>query len=204
MKGRGEAAAVVQFAIDLLDDPRMSDLTAEHWQRLDEALPDIPNRDNIPAKLSKTLFQRYKYAETHGWSELTRLTTTTIKSRYWGGLYKFIDWAIQKKMYQGARPQFECIDPKNIAPLPRDAFDDSELLALLKFPLFTGCKNRLHVWQPGEYFVQSYIYWGFLICILTACGPARSVSSNALTPGPTTSSFISISGRLMRALDVLR
>jgi hypothetical protein len=27
--------------------------------------------------------------------------------------------------------------------------DDEELLNLLKHPLFTGCKNRIHVWQPG-------------------------------------------------------
>lgn len=85
MKGRGEAEAVVQFAIDLLGDPRMSELTEEKWKLLDEALPDIPNRDNIPREFSKTLFERYKYAETHGWSELVGVTTTTIKSRYWGG-----------------------------------------------------------------------------------------------------------------------
>jgi hypothetical protein len=47
--------------------------------------------DKIPREFSKTLFQRYKYAEAHGWSKLIRVTTTTIKSRYWGGLYKFID-----------------------------------------------------------------------------------------------------------------
>ena len=32
----------------------------------------------------------------------------------------------------------------DLAPLPRDAFDDEELLTLLKQPLFTGCKNRIH------------------------------------------------------------
>lgn len=173
MKGRGEAEAVVRFAIDLLGDPRMNELTDEKWRRLDEALPDIPNRDNISRKFSKTLFQRYKYAETHGWAELVRVTTTTIKSRYWGGLYKFIDWTIQEKHYNGPRYAFECIDPENLAPLPRDAFDDEELLTLLKQPLFTGCKNRMHVWQTGTYFVQSHIYWGFLICILTGMRPGE-------------------------------
>ncbi len=173
MKGRGEAEAVVQFAIDFLGDPRMNELTEDRWKLLDDALPDIPNRDNIPREFSKTLHQRYKYAETHGWSELVRVTTTTIKSRYWGGLYKFIDRAIQEKHYRGPRYTFECIDPENLAPLPRDAFDDEELLKLLKLPLFTGSKNRLHVWQPGEYFVQSHIYWGFLICILTGMRPGE-------------------------------
>src|SRR6202011_1718703 len=35
-------------------------------------------------------------------------------SRYWGGLYKFIDWAIPEKHYLGPRPTFECIDPENL------------------------------------------------------------------------------------------
>lgn len=173
MKGRAEAEAVVQFAIDFLGDPRMNEVTEEKWKLLDEVLPDIPNRDKIPRESAKTLFQRYKYAETHGWSELVRVTTTTIKSRYWAGLYKFIDWAIQEKHYCGARPTFECIDPENLAPLPRDAFDDDELLALLRQPLFTGSKNRMHVWQPGAYLVQSHIYWGFLVCILTGMRPGE-------------------------------
>lgn len=172
-KGRGEAAPVVQFAVDFLGDPRMDELTEAEWKLLDEALPDIPNRDNIPRKFSGTLFQRYKYAETTNWSKLERVTTTTIKSRYWAGLYKFIDFAIAEKLYCGPRPKFVCIDPENLAPLPRDAFDDDELLTLLRLPLFTGCKNRVHVWQPGGYFVQSHIYWGFLICILTGMRPGE-------------------------------
>ncbi|WGS18728.1 MULTISPECIES: hypothetical protein [unclassified Bradyrhizobium] len=78
MKGRGEAEAVVRFAIDFLGDPRMNELTDEKWKLLDDALPDIPNRDNIPAESSKSLFQRYKYAETHGWSQLTRVRLKRI------------------------------------------------------------------------------------------------------------------------------
>jgi integrase len=171
-KGRGEAAPVVQFAVDFLGDPRMSELTEAKWKLLDEALPDIPNRDNIPRRFSETLFQRYKYAEKTKWSDLERVTTTTIKSRYWAGLYKFIDFAVAEKRYGGPRPKFVCIDPENLAPLPRDAFD-AELLTLLRQPLFTGCRNRVHVWQPGGYLVQSHIYWGFLICILTGMRPGE-------------------------------
>lgn len=173
MKGRGEAEAVVQFAIDFFGDPPMNELTEEKWRLLDEALPDIPNRDNIPRKSAKTLFKRYKYAQDHGWEKLVRVTSTTIKSRYWFGLYKFIDWAIEEKLYCGPRPKLVCIDPENMAPLPRDAFEDDELLKLLTQPLFTGCKNRVHVWQPGRYFVQSHIYWGFLISILTGMRPGE-------------------------------
>jgi len=29
------------------------------------------------------------------------------------------------------------------------------------------------VWKPGKYFVQSDIYWGFLICILTGMRPGE-------------------------------
>ena len=173
VKGRGEAASVIQFAIDLLEDPRMGEITADDWRDVDEALPDIPNRDKIPAKHSKTLYRRYRYAKTNGWSELVRVTTTTITSRYRAGLYKFVDFAIAEKLYLGPRPTFVCIDPENLAPLPRDAFDDSELLILLKQPLFTGCKNKVHVWQPGGYYVQSHIFWGFLICILTGMRPGE-------------------------------
>ena len=36
MKGRGEAEAVVQFAIDFLGDPRMNELTDDKWKLLDE------------------------------------------------------------------------------------------------------------------------------------------------------------------------
>jgi integrase len=149
----------------------VDELTEAQWKRLDEALPDIPNRDNISRKFSGTFFQRYQYAEQTKWSKLERVTTTTIKSRYWAGLYKFVDFAIAEKFYRSLRPKFVCIDPENLTPLPRDAFDDDELLRLLRLPLFTGCKNRVDVWQPGGYFVQSHIYWGFLICILTGMRP---------------------------------
>ena len=69
------------------------------------------------------------------------MTETTIKGRYRYGLYKFIDWAIDKKLYPGPRPTFVCIDPQNLAALPRDAFEDAELLDLLRLPLFTGMRG---------------------------------------------------------------
>lgn len=40
MKGRGEAEAVVQFAIDLLGDPRMNELTDEKWSSAGRPMPD--------------------------------------------------------------------------------------------------------------------------------------------------------------------
>lgn len=172
-KGRYEAEPVIKFAIQFLGDPRFCDLTTEDWKRLDEALTDIPKTKNIPAETAATLFGRFEYARQNGWDKHTRITQKTLKSKYWGGLYKFVDWAIAEKIYGGPRPKFECIDPNNMASLPRDAFEDSELLALFALPLFTGCRNRTHVWKPGNYFVQSAIYWGFLICVLTGMRPGE-------------------------------
>jgi hypothetical protein len=79
------------------------------------------------------------------------VTETTIKGRYRYGLSKFIDWAIDKKLYPGPRPTFVCIDPENLAALPRDAFEDAELLELLRLPLFTGCAGPHRIWSPGRY-----------------------------------------------------
>jgi len=42
-----------------------------------------------------------------------------------------------------------------MASMPRDSFEDEELLSLLRLPLFTGCRNRVHIWKPGNYFIQS-------------------------------------------------
>jgi integrase len=172
-KGRNEAEPVIRFAVEFLGDPVFNNLTPDDWKRLDEALTDIPKTKKIPRDHAKTLFARFKYAEQHGWADLTRITEKTIKAKYWGGLYKFIDWAIAEKIYRKLRPEFECIDPENMASLPRDAFEDEELLELLRLPLFTGCRNRLHIWKPGNYFVQSAIYWGYLICIFTGMRPGE-------------------------------
>lgn len=57
--------------------------------------------------------------------------------------------------------------------MPRDAFDDNELIKLVSLPLFTGCKNAHHIWKQGTYFVQNYLYWGYLILILTGMRPGE-------------------------------
>jgi integrase len=172
-KGRSETAAIVQFAIDLLGDPPLYSIDKDHWDKLDLALPDIPHSRNLPAEARSSLYTRYCYAQKHGWSEITRVTETTIKGRYRYGLYKFIDWAIDKKLHPGPRPTFVCIDPQNLAALPRDAFEDAELLDLLRLPLFTGCAGPHRIWTPGRYFVQNHLYWAYLILILTGMRPGE-------------------------------
>jgi integrase len=172
-KGRSETAAIVQFAIDLLRDPLLYSVNKEAWDKLDLALPDIPHSRDLPAIASSSLYTRYCYAQKHGWSKITRVTETTIKGRYRYGLYKFIEWAIDEKLYPGPRPTFVCIDPQNLAALPRDAFEDAELLNLLRLPLFTGCAGPHRIWTPGGYFVQNHLYWAYLILILTGMRPGE-------------------------------
>jgi hypothetical protein len=125
-KGRSETAAIVQFAIDLLNDPPLHSVSKDDWDKLDLALPDIPHSRDLPAEACSSLYTRYCYAQKHRWDGISRVTETTIKGRYRYGLYKFIDWAIDKKLYPGPRPTFVCIDPQNLAALPRDAFEDAD------------------------------------------------------------------------------
>jgi integrase len=172
-KGRSETAAIVQFAIDLLGDPLLQSVSKEDWNTLDLALLDIPHSRDLPAEACSSLYTRYCYAQRHGWTKITRVTETTIKGRYRYGLYKFIDWSIDEKLYPGPRPTFVCIDPQNLAALPRDAFEDAELLALLRLPLFTGCAGPHRIWTPGGYFVQNHLYWAYLILILTGMRPGE-------------------------------
>jgi integrase len=172
-KGRSETAAIVQFAVDLLGDPPLHSVSKEDWDKLDLALPDIPHSRDLPAEACSSLYARYCYAQKHGWDGISRVTETTIKGRYRYGLYKFIDWAIDKNLYSGPRPTFVCIDPQNLAALPRDAFEDAELLDLLRLPLFTGCAGPHRIWTPGRYFVQNHLYWAYLILILTGMRPGE-------------------------------
>jgi CheY-like chemotaxis protein len=39
-------------------------------------------------------------------------------------------------------------DPQILAALPRDAFEDAELLELLRFPLITGCAGPARIYTP--------------------------------------------------------
>jgi integrase len=172
-KGRQETATIVQFAIDFLCDPVFDSITKSDWDRLDEAMPEIPLPKNIPDVHRGSLFQRYSYAQKHGWNDLSRATITTIEKRYHHGLNKFINWAAEENLYSGKKPKFACVDDENTSALPRDAFDDDELIALIKQPLFTGCAGAHRIWKPGKYFVQTHLYWGYLILVLTGMRPGE-------------------------------
>jgi integrase len=171
-KGRQDDAGTVRFAIDFLDDPVFYTITPKDWDRLDDAMTDIPNRKNIPEAHRGSLHLRYLYAQKHGWLKLLRASITTVKG-YQGKMSKFVAWAIKENLYHGKAPKFECIDENNLAALPRDAFDDAELIKLISLPLFTGCANAFRVFKPGKYFLQTHIYWGYLILILTGMRPGE-------------------------------
>src|SRR3979490_2123149 len=47
-KGRAETAAIVQFAIDFLNDPPLHSVSQDDWDKLDLALPDIPHPPDLP------------------------------------------------------------------------------------------------------------------------------------------------------------
>jgi integrase len=171
-KGRQDDAGTVRFAIDFLEDPLFDAVTPQDWKRLDEAMTDIPNRKNIPEAHRGSLHMRYLYAQKHGWLKLLRASITTVKG-YQGKMSKFVAWAIKENLYHGKAPKFECIDEDNLAALPRDAFDDAELIKLISLPLFTGCANAFRVFKSGKYFLQTHIYWGYLILILTGMRPGE-------------------------------
>ncbi len=171
-KGRADTAAVVQFAVDFFCDPVFDNITMADGDRLDEALTDIPHTKGLPGDC-RSLFARYRYAQDHGWEELTRVTITTVEKRYHYGLDKFLKWAGKKELYRRELPKFICIDEENKLPLPRDAFENKELIALISLALFTGCAGINRIWTPGKYLVQSHIYWGYLVMMLTGMRPGE-------------------------------
>ncbi|MDT3684040.1 MAG: hypothetical protein RO009_03225 [Pseudorhodoplanes sp.] len=165
-RARGEYEPLISFVIKLLGDPELSSMTPSDFQKIDDALPEIPNRKGLPTGDRVTLMSRFKFAKANGWDKLERMTVTTIKS-YHIALRAFFGWAIDNGYFHGPKPTFKKISPENLTALPRDAFEDDELLALVNLPLFTGCRGTSRMWTKGGYFLQNHIYWGFLILILT-------------------------------------
>lgn len=167
--GRAESdvAPMINFMIALIGDKPLDLITRGDIKRVDEALPDIPTRKNMPREHVGSLYARYSFAKNQGWDKLERLTTTTIKNRYHSGFRRFFSYLKKSDYWDGEIPLFDAITAQNMMPLPRDKFEDSELKVLISQPLFTGCLNAHHIWTPGEILLQNYFYWGFLISIFT-------------------------------------
>lgn len=170
---RSAIQLVVQFLIDIMDDPVVARFDKRKVLELDQMLPDIPNRRNVPKEHAQTLAERYLYAKKHGWSRLDRLTETRLRNGYHNALSKFFDWLIERGHYPHPKPVFSHVSENNLTSLPRDSFDDSEIAKIFSQPLFTGCQSDKRIWQPGKYFIQSHLYWAYLLLLLTGLRPGE-------------------------------
>ena len=170
---RGEVGLVMRFFIDEFGDVPTGTIARDNFERFDQMLPEVPLRKNIPAECCVSLSARYRYAETHGWDGLQRLTETRIKNGYHPALSRFFAWLIREGYYPGPKPTFTCTTGENLVALPRDAFDDDELKRIFSQPLFTGCGGHTRIWKPGPYFIQNHLYWAYLIGLLTGMRPGE-------------------------------
>ncbi|MCH8490717.1 MAG: hypothetical protein LAT81_12415 [Oceanicaulis sp.] len=166
-RANSDVAPMIRFMIDLIGDKTLDALTRGDIKRVNEGLPEIPTRKSIPVEHVGSLHARYLYAKKNGWGQLERLTTTTIKNRYHSGLRRFFSYLKASDFWDGDLPRFNIVTAQNMTPLPRDKFQDSELFELVSQPLFTGCRNQHQLWTEGHVYVQNFIYWGFLISVLT-------------------------------------
>lgn len=178
-KHRGNADArsivslIVRFIIDMLDDPTMRELDADMAARIDDMLPDIPNRESIPREHAASLASRYRYAQKHGWDNLERLTEARLKNGYHNALSRFFDWAIRKSRYPHPKPIFQKTSDENLVSIQRDAFNDGEVRAIFSQPLFVGSKTASRIWSPGGCLVQSHLYWGYILSMVTGLRPGE-------------------------------
>lgn len=164
--GRQDVRLIVQFLIDRFGDIHVKSFTKEHVELLDSMLPHIPDRNNIPREFCASLATRYDYAQQHGWDNLKRLTEARLRKGYHSSLSKFFGWLITKGYYKDDKPIFNEVDGKNLVSLPRDSFDYEEVKEIFSQPLFQGCKTPSSIWKSGTYFVQSHIYWGYILLFL--------------------------------------
>jgi integrase len=161
-----EVELIVQFLIDQVGDKDVGSFDGGQAKKLDAMLPDIPDRKNIPRKHCVSLASRYAYAQEHGWKELKRLTEARLRNGYHNALSKFFGWLIAKGYYPHPKPIFNTISGKNLVSLPRDSFEGKEIKLIFTQPLFVGCKSHAWIWEPGSYFIQSHLYWGYIMLVL--------------------------------------
>ena len=157
---------IVDFVIDQFGDVPVGSFDPEQAKRLDAMLPDIPDRNKIPRQHCGSLSARYAYAHQHGWDGLKRLTEARLRNGYHNALSKFFRWLIAKGYYAHEKPVFNTISGKNLVSLPRDSFEQDEIIKIFSQPLFVGCETPQRIWKPGRYFVQSHLYWGYTMLVL--------------------------------------
>ncbi|MRN67705.1 hypothetical protein [Brucella sp. 10RB9213] len=163
---RRDVELIVQFLIDQMGDNSVHQFTPADAKALDQILPDIPDRTGIPREHCKSLSSRYAYAQQYGWENLKRLTEARLRNGYHNSLSKFFGWLIVKGYYGHPKPVFNTVSGKNLTSLARDAFEYDEVVKIFTQPLFQGCRTEKQIWQPGQVFIQSHLYWGYIILIL--------------------------------------
>lgn len=172
-RARERFGLVVPFVIAILGDEPVAQITKRQLDRVDTRLADIPKRTGIPAAHRKSLFDRYRYAEQHGWEGLERLSETTLRNGYHTTLNTFFDWLYQKDALPGAPYKFQYVQDNNPGAEARDVFSPEEALKLASLPLFTGCESPSRIWNPGDFFIQNFLYWGYVLALVTGMRPAE-------------------------------
>lgn len=166
-------ALIIRFFIDEFEDPVIRNISRDDILSLEKMLPEIPNRTGIPKNHRATLSTRYRYAQANGWDGLIRLTEERIRKSYHSSLSIFFGWLIEEGLYLGKKPVFNYVSDENLVSLPRDSFSDDEVIEIISMPLFTGCAGRSRIWKPGDFFIQSHLYWAYILLLVTGLRPGE-------------------------------
>lgn len=172
-KRRGSAkshallAPIFGFLTDFLGDKLLSEIDDDDFMRLDIAITQIPTNKGFSLKERSSLHARYLRAQEGGWDQLERSSITTLELRYRRPLKLLFKWLREQKLYSGPQPEFVADTGEMNAVLPRDRFEEDELLTFVRCPVFTGCAGRRKIWRPGPYFFQGDLYWIFLILMFS-------------------------------------
>ena len=158
---------ILEFLVGFLSDPLLCEISREDLSRVDAALPEIPHLIGTTMALRKDLYARYLKARTAPWKGMRRNSETTLRLRYQRPLRIFFEWSVEQKFFAAPAPKFDGASDELFAVMPRDKFEDDEILRLIEAPLFTGCAGRNRAWQKGPYFYQGELYWIFLILLLS-------------------------------------
>jgi hypothetical protein len=176
-----DIAPIVQFAIDLWQDPCLQEVGPDQIVQFKQAMPEIPTTEGLPAD-KRSLFQRWSIAKERNYVlvdsegkniKLTRVSESTLRKRYRTGLNTFWKFLIDNGYVSGPAPDFSSSSKKNPPAVERDAFHEDELLTFLSKPLFTGCASISRTWVVGRFFCQTFFYWAVLIQLLCGMRPGE-------------------------------
>lgn len=171
-RARSEIGPIVEFLFDLIGDKAPHLYTMDDWARLNDSIPAIPNRTGIPRDHAATLYKRYLYGKANPNKKLRAATATTITGNYHWALRRFLKWLVTWQ-YLPKLPPLNMVSAENLVSLPRDGFEDDEVINIISQPLFTGCRSRRLKWTKGNVLVQGYDYWNFLMLLLTGMRPGE-------------------------------